>query len=439
MKHITVIGTGYVGLVNGAGLADFGNMVICCDIDARKIEMLNHGQIPIYEPGLEEVVERNVATGRLSFTTDLDKAISRSEVIYIAVGTPQSANGEADISAVMTVAERIGKNITEYKVICTKSTVPIGTGKKIIAAIKTKAGGAEFDYISNPEFLREGAAVKDFLWPDRVVIGTESDRAFKIMQDVYRPLFINETPIVHTNIATAETIKYASNAFLALKICYINEIANLCEAVGGDIHLVARAMGLDGRISSKFLHPGPGYGGSCFPKDTNALVTMAEKEGVCISTVKAAISANDIQKHRMVNKLRKLVGGSFDGKQIAVLGLSFKPLTDDIRDSASIVMLEALEREGALIRAYDPVALESMRKKFPEIDYHDNWETAVAGAEAVVIMTEWNEFRGMDLEDLGKRLSKRIILDTRNIFRPLELKRLGFRYQNVGRMTENFF
>jgi len=434
MKTITVIGTGYVGLVGGAGLSDFGNTVICCDIDTKKIEKLNNGEIPIYEPGLEEVLARNVNSGRLSFTTDLDLAISQSDVIFIAVGTPQGEHGEADISAVLAVARQIGKNLRGYKLICTKSTVPIGTGQKVIDIIKSINNNTEFDYVSNPEFLREGAAVKDFLWPDRVVIGAEYERAFEVMKDVYRPLYINETPIVLTNIATAETIKYASNAFLALKISFINEIANLCEEIEGDIHQVARAMGLDGRISPKFLHPGPGYGGSCFPKDTNALVAMADNQGINISTVKAAISANDLQKQRMVNKLRNLVDGSFAGKQIAVLGLSFKPQTDDIRDSAAIIMIEGLLKGGANVRAYDPIAADSMKKIFPDLIYCDGWQQAVQDADAVAIMTEWNEFRGLDLEDLGKRLSKKIILDTRNIFRPVELKRLGFTYENVGRM-----
>ena len=377
---------------------------------------------------------RNVNSGRLSFTTDLDLAISQSDVIFIAVGTPQGEHGEADISAVLAVARQIGKNLRGYKLICTKSTVPIGTGQKVIDIIKSINNNTEFDYVSNPEFLREGAAVKDFLWPDRVVIGAENERAFEVMKDVYRPLYINETPIVLTNIATAETIKYASNAFLALKISFINEIANLCEEIEGDIHQVARAMGLDGRISPKFLHPGPGYGGSCFPKDTNALVAMADNQGINISTVKAAISANDLQKQRMVNKLRNLVDGSFAGKQIAVLGLSFKPQTDDIRDSAAIIMIEGLLKGGANVRAYDPIAADSMKKIFPDLIYCDGWQQAVQDADAVAIMTEWNEFRGLDLEDLGKRLSKKIILDTRNIFRPVELKRLGFTYENVGRM-----
>ncbi len=436
MKQITVIGTGYVGLVSGAGLSDFGNTVICCDIDSQKIDLLDQGQIPIYEPGLKEVVVRNVNAGRLSFTTDLDMAIKKADVIFIAVGTPQGVSGEADISAVLTVSERIGRNLNGYKVICTKSTVPIGTGKRIVGLIdQFNQNHFEFDYVSNPEFLREGAAVKDFLWPDRVIIGADSEQAFKMMQDVYRSLYLNETPIVQTNIETAETIKYSSNAFLALKISYINEIANLCEAVNADVHQVARAMGLDGRISPKFLHPGPGYGGSCFPKDTTALVTMAEKAGVNISTIKAAIGANRDQKEKMVTKLRFLVGENCAGKRIAVLGLSFKPQTDDVRDSASIVMLEALIQEEAEIAAYDPVAMESMRKLFPQVQYCESWEAAVTDADAVAIMTEWNEFRGMNLEILKSKLKQPNLLDTRNIFPIQELKRLGYNYQNIGRMT----
>ncbi|MFH1852041.1 MAG: UDP-glucose/GDP-mannose dehydrogenase family protein [Candidatus Neomarinimicrobiota bacterium] len=438
MKNIAVIGTGYVGLVSGAGLSDFGHTVICGDIDEQKIAVLNSGRIPIFEPGLEEVIKRNVQAGRLSFTVDLETAIKSADVVYIAVGTPQGANGEADISAVLEVAQLIGENLDTYKVICTKSTVPIGTGALIIDILnRARSGQAEFDYVSNPEFLREGAAVKDFLWPDRVVIGAASERAFKIMEDVYRPLYINETPVVQTGIATAETIKYASNAFLALKITYINEIANLCEAVGADVHQVAKAMGLDGRISAKFLHPGPGYGGSCFPKDTNALVTMADKVAVNISTVKAAIRANEDQKQRMVDKLRKLVGGSFHGKKIAVLGLSFKPQTDDIRDSAALVMLAGLLAEGALVSAYDPIAGDAMKVKFPDVTYCTDWLSAVDGVDAVVVMTEWNEFRGLNLELLKAKMRQPVLLDTRNIYSPHELNRLGFSFDNVGRMGKS--
>lgn len=332
MKNITVIGTGYVGLVSGAGLSDFGNKVICADIDELKIRALEAGEIPIFEPGLKEVVARNVKSDRLSFTTDVAQAIRASDVIFIGVGTPEGKNGEANLSAVFSVAEMIGNNLNTYKVICTKSTVPIGTGEKIISIIeKTKNSNNNFDYVSNPEFLREGAAVQDFLIPDRVVLGATSDKAFKIMQDVYRPLYINETPIVYTSVPTAEMIKYASNAFLALKISYINEIANLCEAVGADVHIVAKAMGSDGRISPKFLHPGPGFGGSCFPKDTKALLSISKELNEPMNTVAAAIATNDRQKKRMADKLFNLLGNDIKGKTIAVLGLSFKQMTDDVR------------------------------------------------------------------------------------------------------------
>ncbi len=434
MKRIAVIGTGYVGLVSGAGLSDFGHQVICCDIDQRKIDLLAGGEIPIYEPGLEEVVARNVQSGRLKFTTDLNNAIERSEVIFIAVGTPQGPDGAADMSAVNEVIEQISATINEYKVICTKSTVPIGTGSRIIARLIESGVPTDlFDYISNPEFLREGAAVKDFLWPDRVIIGAESERACIIMRDVYRPLYLNETPIVHTDITTAEMIKYSSNAFLALKISYINEIANLCEVVGADVNQVAKAMGLDGRISAKFLHPGPGYGGSCFPKDTSALVTMANLVGVEIGTIKAAIAANDYQKHRMVAKIKKLMGGEIKRKKIAVLGLSFKPQTDDIRYSASQVMLEKLIESGANVNAYDPIAIESMREKFPDINYCRSWVEAVENADGAVIMTEWNEFRGLDLVALKSLMKSPVILDTRNILPIDKLMELGFKFDTVGR------
>ena len=433
MKNITVIGTGYVGLVSGAGLADFGNQVICADIDKSKIRLLKTGKIPIFEPGLKEVVDRNVQSKRLSFTTDISKAIRDSEVIFIGVGTPEGEDGEADLSAVYSVAEMIGNNLNSYKIICTKSTVPIGTGEKIISIIDKCKNNVEFDYISNPEFLREGAAVQDFLRPNRIILGATGQKAFQVMQDVYRPLYINETPIVHTNVPTAEMIKYASNAFLALKISYINEIANLCEAVGADVHIVAKAMGNDGRISPKFLHPGPGFGGSCFPKDTKALVSLSKKLNESINTVAAAIATNDRQKKRMSAKLFNLMGNEIKGKTIAVLGLSFKQMTDDVRDSASVDMIQSiLDREG-VVKAYDPVANENMRKHFPDIEYSNSWQTAVKDADAVAVMTEWHEFRGLDLSDLKSLMKSPLVLDTRNIFSIKDLTELGFVFDNVGR------
>ncbi len=436
MKKITVIGTGYVGLVSGAGISDFGHRVTCADIIESKIKLLKNGEIPIYEPGLYELVDRNVNAGRLSFTTNVDEAIQQADVIFIAVGTPQSDNGEANISAVESVARSIGKNLNSYKVICTKSTVPVGTGNIICKLIRENmVDGGEFDYVSNPEFLREGSAVKDFLWPDRVVIGASSIKAFNIMKDVYSPLYINEKPILHTNVATAEMIKYAANAFLALKISYINEVANLCEAVGADVHLVAKGMGQDGRISPKFLHPGPGFGGSCFPKDTQAFATLSRKKGVPMNTIDAAITTNNIQKTRMVEKLKNLIGGDFSGKTIGILGLAFKPNTDDVRESSSIEMIQSILDGGGKVKAYDPIANKSMQNIFPDLNYVHSWEETCDGVEAMVIMTEWNEFRGMDLKKLKKLMKTPLVLDTRNILSMDKLSEYGFQFDNVGRKT----
>jgi UDPglucose 6-dehydrogenase len=434
MKNITVIGTGYVGLVSGAGLSDFGNQVICADIDESKIRLLKAGEIPIFEPGLKEVVDRNIKSNRLSFTIDISKAVRDSEVIFIGVGTPEGKNGETDLSAVFQVAETIGNNLNAYKIICTKSTVPIGTGEKIISIInKYKKNDVDFDYVSNPEFLREGAAVQDFLIPNRIVLGATSEKPFRIMQDVYRPLYINETPIVYTNVPTAEMIKYASNAFLALKLSYINEIANLCEAVGADVHVVTIAMGNDGRISPKFLHPGPGFGGSCFPKDTKALLSLSKELNEPMNTVAAAIATNDKQKIRMADKLFNLMEDEIKGKTIAVLGLSFKQMTDDVRESASIKMIQSiLDREG-IVKAYDPVASDNMKMNFPDIEYYSNWQEAVKNVNAVVIMTEWHEFRGLDLVELKQLVKTPIILDTRNVLSMKDLVSLDFKFDNVGR------
>ena len=436
MKKITIIGTGYVGLVSGAGLSDFGNSVICVDIIKEKISRLKNGILPIFEPGLKELVNKNVDAGRLSFTSNIDAAIQEAEVIFIAVGTPEAEDGTADISAVESVARAIGKNINGYKVICTKSTVPVGTGKLITKIInETKDSKYEFDYVSNPEFLREGSAVKDFLWPDRVVIGASNDKAFKVMKDVYSPLYINDKPILHTSVITAEMIKYAANAFLALKISYINEVANLCDSLGADVHQVAKAMGQDGRISPKFLHPGPGFGGSCFPKDTKAFAALSRAQGLRMNTIEAAIETNDIQKQIMVDKMKNLMGGNFDGKQIAVLGLAFKPNTDDIRDSASITMIDSIIKGGGHIRAYDPIANQSMKNIFPDLNYFMSWEEAIKDADGVAIMTEWNEFRGISLSSLKSLLKSPIILDTRNIFSIDKLEKNNFKYNNVGRSS----
>ena len=438
MKKITFIGTGYVGLVSGVAISDFGHRVICADISKEKIRQLNNGSIPIYEPGLTELLKKNVNAGRLSFTFDVKKAIRDSEIIFIAVGTPEGKDGKSDITAVKSVAKVIGENINEYKVICTKSTVPVGTGDLIKSIIKDhNFDDVPFDYVSNPEFLREGSAVKDFLWPDRIVIGSENKISLNIMKEVYDPLYINDKPILSTSIATAEMIKYAANAFLALKISYINEVANLCETLGADVQDVAKAMGQDGRISPKFLHPGPGYGGSCFPKDTKAFAELSKENGEVMHTIEASIQSNENQKIRMVNKMKTLVGGSFKNKRISILGLAFKPNTDDVRDSASITMIKAIKNDGGLINAYDPVANESMKKIFEEINYFNSWEEACKDVDAVVILTEWNEFRSMSIKELKQLMRKPILLDTRNIIDVKKLKVNKFTFDNVGRGTLN--
>ncbi len=435
MKKITFVGTGYVGLVGGAGISEFGHQVTCADIDQNKIERLKAGEIPIYEPGLESLVKQNVAKGRLHFSHDVPKSIQNADIIFVAVGTPQGSNGEANLSAIESVAKTIGENLNGYKIICTKSTVPIGTGKRIEEIIRCVNPNVDFDYVSNPEFLREGAAVKDFLHPDRVVIGTRTQNAIKVMGEVYRPLYINETPIISTTVETAEMIKYAANAFLSLKISYINEIANLCEAVGADVQDVARAMGLDGRISAKFLHPGPGYGGSCFPKDTHALAATGQKNRSPLLTVEAAIKTNASQKVRMVDKLKRLMGGSFKGKTVAVLGLAFKPQTDDVREAASIVIVSNLAESGATVQAYDPIAMDNFKNHFPNIQYFDSWQDAVKNADACILLTEWNEFRSMDLNKLKDLMKTPVLLDTKNIISIQELESRGFTYDNIGRKS----
>jgi UDPglucose 6-dehydrogenase len=433
MKRITIIGTGYVGLVSGAGISDFGHRVRCVDIDKQKIDLLNDGSIPIYEPGLKTLIARSINAKRLTFSVDAEEAIKWAEVIFITVGTPQGENDDADISAVIAVAEQIGKNLNNYKVICTKSTVPIGTGKMIKKIIdQNNLDKIKYDYCSNPEFLREGTAIRDFLHPDRIVLGSTSDKAFEYLKDVYRPLYINETPLVHTTVETAEMIKYAANAFLAIKISYINEVANLCDEIGADVHVVAKTLGADGRISPKFLHPGPGFGGSCFPKDTKALVKIAKKYNIDMATVTAAIETNIFQRKRMFNKLIDLLDNNLEGKVIAVLGLAFKQETDDVRESPAIEIIASIHDKGGIIKAYDPIANDSMKEIFPALDYKSNWHEAVEGCDAAVIMTEWNEFRSLDLEKLKNLMSQPVILDTRNILSVSELKRLEFKFDNVG-------
>lgn len=437
MKNITIIGTGYVGLVTGAGMSEFGNKVICVDIDSKKIEKLNSGLIPIYEPGLEEIIKRNFENNRLFFSSDIEDSIKKAEVIVIAVGTPQGENGMADLRFVNSVVNTISNNLNTYKVVCTKSTVPIGTGKDIIKKISNSIHDKKiFDYVSNPEFLREGSAVKDFLWPDRVIIGTDSDKAYKIMCDIYRPLYINKNPIAYTSIETAEMIKYASNSFLALKISYINEIANLCELLGADIHDVANAMGQDGRISDKFLHPGPGFGGSCFPKDLEALLAVSKNNELKMETVKAAIIANKNQKKRMTRKLLDLFDNNLNKCTISILGLSFKANTDDIRESAAIDMINFIIDHGGIVNAYDPIANSEMYKMFNEIKYYDNVYDSIKDTDGIVIMTEWNEFRSLDFKRIKKYMRGNIILDTRNILNMDELSEFGFTYDNVGRIKK---
>lgn len=433
--HIGIIGTGYVGLVTGACFAEFGVFVTCVDKDEEKIKRLKKGEVIFYEPGLEEIVKRNIKQGRLHFTNKISKAVESSLVIFIAVGTPRRGDGSADLSYVEDVAKEIAKHMKEYKVIVTKSTVPVGTGEKIKEIIKKNLKTkVDFDIVSNPEFLREGSAIEDFMRPNRVVIGANSQQAIAIMKDLYKPLYLIETPFVITNIETAELIKYASNSFLATKISFINEIANLCEKVGADVHVVAKGMGLDQRIGPKFLHPGPGYGGSCLPKDTSALLKMAEEHGVELGIVKAVIEVNERQRRLMVEKIKNNLGGNLRGKTLAVLGLSFKPNTDDVRDAPSISIIERLISYGAKIKAFDPVAMNEVKKTFPKIKYCKDPYDAVDGADAVVIITEWNQFRNLDLNKIKKMMKELYFFDLRNIYDPQKLKALGFKYYSVGRV-----
>ncbi len=433
--HITMIGTGYVGLVSGAGLADFGMQVICVDKDADRIHGLNRGEIPFYEPGLEELVERNVKNGRLSFTIDLKTAVENSLVIFIAVGTPDDGQGKTDLSQVEDVAKRLAQAIDDYKVIVMKSTVPVGTNrwfKEMIQANLKK--DITVDVVSNPEFLREGSAIEDFMRPNRVVLGSDSAQALAIVKDIYRVLYLIEAPFVSTNLETAELIKYASNAFLATKISFINEVANICEKVGADVHHVARAMGLDKRIGPKFLHSGPGYGGSCFPKDTLAFADLGKTLDSPASIVEAVIAVNRSQRARMITKIENAIG-PLDGKVVGVLGLTFKPNTSDVRESPAIDIVKALLDQGAQIRAYDPAGMDEFQKVVNDekISYWENAYEAARGAEALVFLTEWNEFRNLDLKKLKDALAKPVILDLRNIYEPERVTDLGFKYMGVGR------
>lgn len=433
--HITIIGTGYVGLVTGACFSEFGVFVTCIDKDKRKIDSLQQGAIPFYEPGLEELVKRNVKQGRLKFSTAIGEAVEESLVVFIAVGTPPRGDGSADLSYIDEVAKEIAKHIKNYKVIVTKSTVPVGTGERIRKIISQNLKEEiDFDITSNPEFLREGAAIEDFMRPNRVVIGAKSQQAVAILKDLYKPLYLIETPFVITNIETAELIKYASNSFLATKISFINEIANLCEKVGADVNVVAKAMGLDGRIGPKFLHAGAGFGGSCFPKDTKALLKIASEHGVELSIVNAAMQANERQIRLMFEKINGAFGNDINGKTMAVLGLSFKPNTDDIREAPAIYIIQNLLSSGANVNAYDPVAMDNSKTIFPDITYCNDAYDACSDADAAVIATEWNQFRNLDLKRLLSILRQPYFFDFRNIYEPQKMRNLGFRYYSVGRI-----
>ncbi|HKY32803.1 MAG TPA: UDP-glucose/GDP-mannose dehydrogenase family protein [Candidatus Polarisedimenticolia bacterium] len=431
--NIAVIGTGYVGLVTGACFAELGVSVTCIDNDERKIARLNEGVLPIYEPGLEEMVHKNVRQGRLSFTTDLAQGVGRSLVVLIAVGTPPDAEGNADLTFVKQVAAGIGKLLREYKVIVTKSTVPMGTGALIRRIIEeNRPSPAPFSVASNPEFLREGSAVEDFMRPNRVVVGTEDSQAAAILKDLYRPLYLIETPFVVTDVVTAEMIKYASNAFLATKISFINEMANLCDRLGADVHDVAKAMGLDNRIGRKFLHPGPGYGGSCFPKDTSAVLAIARAAGYNLKVVEAVIAVNDRQPAHMLEKVRQVIPDG-RGRTAAVLGLSFKPNTDDIRESPAIKVIEGLQEMGLKVKAYDPIAMDNARPVLPAVAFCDDEYSTVEGADLLVLATEWNQFRALDLKRVRGLMKSPVVVDLRNIYEPEDMARLGFTYRCVGR------
>jgi len=432
--HIGIIGAGYVGLVTGACFAEFGIFVTCVDKDEHKIKSLKKGKIPFYEPGLDTLVQKNVAQGRLKFTTKIAKAVESSLVIFIAVGTPRRGDGSADLKYVEGVAQEIAGHIDGYRVIVTKSTVPVGTGEKIREIISQNLREqTDFDIVSNPEFLREGSAIEDFMRPNRIVIGAKSAQAVAIMQDLYKPLYLIETPFVITNIETAELIKYAANSFLATKISFINEISNLCERIGADVHMVAKGMGLDQRIGPKFLHPGPGFGGSCLPKDTSALLKIAEAHDVQLGIIDAAVSANENQRTYMVQKIRDEMG-SLRNKTLAVLGLAFKPNTDDIRDAPALTIIQGLQKEGAKIRTYDPVAMKEAARQIPKMKCCKDAYDAVKGADAVVLITEWNQFRNLDLARIITLLREPFFFDLRNVYDPQKMKAKGFRYFSVGRV-----
>jgi UDPglucose 6-dehydrogenase len=432
--RVAMIGAGYVGLVSGACFADFGHVVTCVDKDPSKIERLEQGEIPIFEPGLEDLVTSNVRGGRLSFALDGGEAIRQADAVFIAVGTPsRRGDGHADLSYVYAAAEEIAGLIDGFTVIVTKSTVPVGTGDEIERIISDKRPDAQFAVVSNPEFLREGAAIEDFKRPDRVVVGTDDERAREVMRELYRPLNLNETPILFTGRRTSELIKYAANAFLAMKITFINEMADLCEAVGADVQSVARGIGLDNRIGSKFLHAGPGYGGSCFPKDTLALVRTAVDAGAPVRLIETTVEVNDARKKAMAGRVAKALEGDLKGKTVALLGLTFKPNTDDMRDSPSLDVAPALIAMGATVQAFDPEGMHEAAKLLDGVEFKDGPYDAVEGADAVVILTEWDQFRALDLDRIKLLLKQPVMVDLRNVYRPDDMRARGFRYASIGR------
>ncbi|HEX7967157.1 MAG TPA: UDP-glucose/GDP-mannose dehydrogenase family protein [Stellaceae bacterium] len=434
--RIAVIGTGYVGLVSGACFSEFGVSVTCVDKDAAKIARLQQGGVPIYEPGLDQIVESNARAGRLGFTTDLAAAVAGADAVFIAVGTPsRRGDGHADLTYVFGAAEEIARALTGYTVIVTKSTVPVGTGRRVAEIVRKARPDADFDVVSNPEFLREGSAIQDFIRPDRVIIGAESPRAQDVMRELYRPLYLIETPMIFTSVETAELTKYAANSFLATKISFINEIADLCEAVGADVQDVAKGIGLDGRIGRKFLHAGPGYGGSCFPKDCLALVRTAQEMGAPISIVETVVQVNETRKERMAQRILRACGGSVQGKTIAVLGLTFKPNTDDMRESASLTIIPALQQAGAVVRAFDPEGAEEAKKLLDGVVFCAGAYDAMQGADALVIITEWNEFRALDLKRVKELLRSPTVIDLRNIYKPADMAEAGFYYFSIGRRS----
>ena len=431
---IAMIGTGYVGLVSGACFAEFGPDVTCVDVDAAKIDRLLNGEIPIYEPGLDALVAKGIKSGRLSFTTDLAKAVSDADAVFIAVGTPsRRGDGHADLRYVEAAALEIARSLQGYTVIVTKSTVPVGTGRRVAEWIRSANPTAEFDVASNPEFLREGSAISDFMRPDRVVIGAETERARAVMQALYRPLYLMETPVVMTTLETAELTKYAANAFLATKITFINEMADLCEKVGANVQDIARGMGLDARIGKKFLHAGPGYGGSCFPKDTIALVRTAQEYGSPARLVETVVQVNDTRKGAMASRVMAACGGSVRGKTVGVLGVAFKPNTDDMRDAPSLAIVPALQDAGATVRAYDPAAMHEAQALLPGVHWcADAYDVAI-GADVLVILTEWNEFRALDLDRVGASMTQKVLVDLRNVYRAEDVRGQGFAYTSIGR------